>query len=207
VGPLNAVVSPPKTRTDVINLLRAKRDYQSYLQVGQGGREENFDAIGCKIKIGVDPDRKWNAAFQMTSDEFFAQNKQTFDLIFIEGVHDADQVARDIANSLKNLNKGGSIVLHDFNPTTVEQQTVPRLPNQGDWKGDVWKAWVKLRATHDDLKMVTINVDGGCGVITRGNQTKLKVPAELTYQGLDTNRKGWLNLIEVDDFLKDLTSQ
>ena len=207
VGLLNAVVSPPRTPTDVINLVRAQHDYQSYLEVGQGARGENFDAIGSRVKIGVDPDRKSNAAFQMTSDEFFAQNKQTFDLIFINGVHDADQVAKDIVNSLKVLNKGGSIVLHDCNPTSVEQQAVPRQLNQGDWKGDVWKAWVKFRATHDDLKMVTINVDGGCGVITRGKQTKLKVPAELTYPGLDANRKGWLNLIEVDDFLKDLASQ
>jgi hypothetical protein len=206
-GPLNAVVSPPRTRTDVLNLMRAKHDYQSYLEVGQGGRDQNFDAIGCRIKIGVDPDRKWNAAFQMTSDEFFAQNKQTFDLIFINGVHDAGQVARDIANSLKVLNPGGSIVVHDCNPTTVEQQTVPKLPNQADWKGDGWKAWVQLRATHDDLKMFTINVDGGCGIITRGKQSKLKLPVELTYQGLDTNRKAWLNLIEVDDFLKDTGSQ
>jgi hypothetical protein len=206
-GPLAAVVSPPKTRTDLINFVRAKHDYQSYLELGQGAREDNFDAIGSKIKIGVDPDRKWNAAYQMTSDEFFAQNKQSFDLISINGLHDAAQVERAIVNSLKVLNQGGSIVIHDCNPTSAQQQTVPQPPNQGDWKGDVWKAWVKLRATHDDLKMTTINVEGGCGVITRGKQTKVKLPAELTYQGLDANRKQWLNLIEVDEFVKDLASQ
>jgi len=48
--------------------------------------------IDSKIKIGVDPDRKANAAFQMPYDEFFAQNKQSFDLIFINGLHDATQV-------------------------------------------------------------------------------------------------------------------
>jgi hypothetical protein len=143
----------------------------------------------------------------MTSDEFFAQNKQSFDLISINGLHDAAQVERAIVNSLKVLNQGGSIVIHDCNPTSAQQQTVPQPPNQGDWKGDVWKAWVKLRATHDDLKMTTINVEGGCGVITRGKQTKVKLPAELTYQGLDANRKQWLNLIEVDEFVKDLASQ
>jgi len=39
----------------------------------------------------------------------------------------------------------------------------------------VWKAWVKLRATHDDLDMHVINFDTGFGIITRGKQTKLKL--------------------------------
>jgi hypothetical protein len=105
------------------------------------------------------------------------------------------------------LNKGGTIVVHDCDPTSPAQQTVPRPPQQGDWKGDVWKAWVKLRAGRADLKMTTINVDGGCGVITRGKQTKLKSPTELNYQGLEAHRKEWLDLIEVDDFLKTFASR
>ena len=207
MGPLDDVVSPPKTRTDVINIMRAQHNYQSYLEIGQGSREDNFDAIACKIKIGVDPDRQSNAAYQMTYDEFFAQNQLTFDLIFINGLHNAAQVEMAIGNSLKVLHQGGTIVVHDCNPTSAAQQTVPRPPQQGDWKGDVWKAWVKLRATHPDLKMTTINVDGGCGVITRGKQPKLKLPTELNYQGLEAHRKEWLNLIEVDDFLKELASR
>ena len=192
LGPLDDVVSPPKTRTDVINIIRGQHNYQSYLEIGQGSREDNFDAIACKIKIGVNPDSKSNAAYQMTSDEFFAQNKLTFDLIFIDGLPQAAQTERAIVNSLKILNPGGTIVVRDCNPTSPGQQ------------GDVWKAWVKLRATHVDLKMTTINVDGGCGVITRGKQSKLGLPAELNYQDLEAHRKEWLNLLEVDDFLKNL---
>ena len=193
-GPLDALVPPPKTRSELINLIRAKHDYQSYLELGQGAREDNLDTIACPIKIGVDPDRKSNAAYQMTYDEFFAQNKQAFDLVFIKGLHDAAQVEKAIANSLKVLNPGGTIVVHDCNPVTAD-------------KDDLWKAWVKLRGARDDLKMTTINLDGGCGIITRGKQSKVKLPAELTYQGLNANRKQWLNLIEVDDFLKDITSR
>jgi hypothetical protein len=55
--------------------------------------------------------------------------------------------------------------------------------------------------------MTTLNVDGGCGVITRGKQIKLKLPTELNYQGLEAHRKEWLNLIEVDGFLKELASR
>ena len=206
-SPLNAVVSPPQNATDVINLVRARHDYQSYLEIGQGAKDDNFDAIGSKIKIGVDPDRKSNATFQIPYDEFFAQNHYTFDLIFINGLHDANQVEKALANSLKVLNPGGSIIMQNLNPISPGQQAVSRPADQGDWKGDAWKAWVKLRATHDDLDMHVINFDSGFGIITRGKQTKLKLPAELTYQSLDANRKAWLNLIEVNAFLKDLGVQ
>jgi SAM-dependent methyltransferase len=202
-SPLNAVVSPPQDPTDVINLIRARHDYQSYLELGQGAKEDNFDAIGGKIRIGVDPDRKSNANFQMPYDDFFAQNQHTFDLIFINGLHEANQVEKALANSLKILNQGGTIVMHNLNPISPAQQTVPRPAGQDDWKGDVWKAWVKLKAAHDDLRMHVINFDTGFGIITRGKQTKLKLPAELTYQALDANRKEWLNLIDVKTFLKD----
>jgi len=33
------------------------------LEIGQGSREDNLDAIACKIKIGVDPNRQSNAAY------------------------------------------------------------------------------------------------------------------------------------------------
>jgi len=52
-GPLNAVVSPPQNATDVLNLIRAKHNYQTYLELGQGAREDNFDAIGAKIRSQV----------------------------------------------------------------------------------------------------------------------------------------------------------
>ena len=40
-----------------------------------------------------------------TSDEFFESNKKNFDIIFIDGLHEYDQVKRDIKNSIKFLNK------------------------------------------------------------------------------------------------------
>ena len=52
----------------------------------------------------------------MTSDAFFLQNKQLFDLIFIDGLHHSHQVLRDINNALRWLSPSGTIVLHDCNP-------------------------------------------------------------------------------------------
>jgi len=64
-GPLDDVVSPPKTRTDVIN---SSEHDKTISPTGDRPRlrEDNFDAITCKIKIGVDRIGKANAAYQMT---------------------------------------------------------------------------------------------------------------------------------------------
>jgi hypothetical protein len=189
-------------RTAILNTLVERYGYTSYLEIGQGFRRDNFDWVRCPVKIGVDPDKSLNAAYQMTSDEFFVLNDDTFDLIFIDGLHQADQVERDILNALKILNENGAILVHDCNPTTQAMQVVPR--SQAFWTGDVWKAWVKLRATRPDLKMYVINTDAGCGLIRKGSQETIQIPASLTYEGLAENRQRWLNLVEPNDFLADL---
>lgn len=186
----------------ILNTLVEKHKYQSYLEIGQGQRFANFDWINCRIKIGVDPDKTWCAAYQTTSDEFFAKNKESFDLIFIDGLHEADQVEKDILNALNVLNDNGTIVVHDCNPKTKEMQIVPRQVKY--WSGDVWKAWVKLRTSRPDLKMVVIDADRGLGVIRRGAQEIIKIPEPLTYEKLDKNRKEFLNLVDTNFFLKDL---
>ena len=52
--------------------------------------------------------------FKKTSDEFFLKNKNTFDLIYIDGNHLFEFVKRDIFNSLKFITENGIIVLDDY---------------------------------------------------------------------------------------------
>ena len=195
-------------RTTILNTLVEKFNYQSYLEIGQSYSQNNFDWINCPKKTGVDPNLRVNATYPMTSDNYFTLNKifkNTFDLIFIDGLHHADQVERDILNSLEVLNKNGTIVVHDCNPTTEVMQIVPRQqPGSTEWTGDVWKAWVKLRATKPDLKMYVIDTCTGCGIIRKGKQETINIPGELTYKVLDENRKEFLNLVDINFFLKDL---
>jgi hypothetical protein len=194
-------------RAAILNTLVEKYGYQSYLEMGQGERKNTLDWVQCRVKVGVDPDRTLNAAYQMTSDEFFALNNDRFDLVFIDGLHHADQVERDILNALQILTSNGTIVLHDCNPTSEEWQLVPRPKNPTPWTGDVWKTWVKLRATRSDLTMCVVDADFGCGVIRRGRQETIVIPKKLTYAQLEQNRARWLNLVSVDDFLRKLKSE
>jgi predicted O-methyltransferase YrrM len=71
-----------------------------------------------QLSLGVDPNQ--GVIHSMTCDEFFATNQFTFDIVFIDGFHHSDQVAKE--NSLRVLNPGGIIVMHDCNPTTKISQ-------------------------------------------------------------------------------------
>jgi hypothetical protein len=187
-------------RTSLLNTLIERYGYTSYLEIGQGKAEDNFDLVNCRIRVGVDPDSSCNAPYRMTSDEFFEQNKDSFDLVFIDGLHQSDQVYADIINSLKYLNENGTILVHDCNPTSEEMQTVP-LTDQGHWTGDVWKAWVKLRSERADLDMFVLEKGDGCGLIRRGRQEPIKAESNLTYPYLDANRAYLLNLKSNNYFL------
>jgi SAM-dependent methyltransferase len=185
-------------RTEIINLLIQNIDAKKYLEIGISDGT-NFSNIKCDHKIGVDPSTETSANFHLTSDEFFEKNEETFDVIFVDGLHHADQVYRDVMNSLQVLNEGGYIICHDLNPVEEQHQIIPY--QGGAWNGDCWKAFVMLRMERDDLEMYTVDSDCGCGIITRGSQELLNLSYPMTYHYLDQNRKELLNLISPEEFL------
>lgn len=52
--------------------------------------------------------------FHMKSDNFFLKNKNTFDLIYIDGCHEEKFIVNDIINSFKFINKNGIIWIDDY---------------------------------------------------------------------------------------------
>lgn len=187
-------------RTDIINFLIKKIDAKKYLEIGISDGK-NFADIKCDYKVSVDPDPNSKATFTGLSDDYFKQNTEKFDVVFVDGLHYDWQVYRDIINSLGALNEGGYIVCHDLNPLEEDHQSV--FCNRNKWNGNCWIAFVKLRQTRDDLTMFTVDTDEGCGIICKGSQTTLPNDLELTWENFDKNRVEWLNLISVNQFLKE----
>lgn len=185
-------------RTQIIQSLINKIKAKSYLEIGIDNGI-NFQTIICDKKVSVDPNTDTIAMHYLTSDDFFKKNKDTFDVIFIDGLHHADQVYKDIINSLEVLNDDGYIICHDMNPIKESHQIIPFV--SGTWNGDCWKAYAKLRIERSDLQMHVINTDHGCGIISKGSQIPLDIDiSSLNYNFFDMNRKKILNLINVDEF-------
>lgn len=184
-------------RTNILNLIAKKIHAESYLEIGIDNGN-NFSQIQVKHKIGIDPNVNNPATYHMTSDQYFNSFNDKFDLIFIDGLHEKEQVLKDIDNALKILNPNGYIVCHDCNPPTEQHQIVPY--QGGDWNGDVWKAVVQLRQTRNDLSIQTVDTDYGCGIIQKAQSKTLDITDEISYVNFDKNRKLWLNLIDEKEF-------
>ena len=52
--------------------------------------------------------------YKNTSNEFFLNNKEKYDVIYIDGWHEAPQVYEDINNSWNCLNENGIIICDDY---------------------------------------------------------------------------------------------
>ena len=148
-------------RWDLIQYIINKHNFKDYLEIGCD-KDQSFPKIQIKNKVGVDPIS--GGTIRSTSNEFFQNNNDSFDLIFIDGLHHYKQVLSDIENSLKVLNDNGFILVHDCLPKSLAQQAVPRY--RGYWNGDVWKSIVKLR-TKNDLDITTCQIDFGISVIRK----------------------------------------
>ena len=188
------------SRLDMINYFIKKNDYKSYLEIGCD-KNQIFSQITLSKKIGVDPYSGGNV--RKTSDDFFKENVEKFDLIFIDGLHVYEQVKKDIINSINFLNKEGVILVHDCLPDTIGKQAVPRYKMQ--WNGDVWKAIVDLRQ-RDDLEIHTCFVDQGIGIIKKQiNSSILKInkkTQDLKFSDFYHNHKEYLRIINLDEFKK-----
>lgn len=198
-------------RFDIINALIKKNNYTKYLEIGvENGH--SMHQIDCQLIHGVDPASK-HAIFEVESDHFFKMLDYfnpdfKYDIIFIDGLHVADQVDRDIINSLNHLSPNGIIVVHDCNPPTAwHARTYQEAKKNGcrQWNGNVWESIVKVRAVRSDLKVEVVNTDWGCGLISRSEEPQELIenlPDNLEYDYLHQNRQKVLNLISPEEFIK-----
>ena len=200
-------------RYDIINHFIRTRNYRTFLEIGTA-HGETYQNVIAPIRISVDPDPESAATFRMTSDEFFNLARDydelgmTFDIIFIDGLHECNQAYRDIRNALALLNPDGVIVMHDCLPTSEAMQQHSSTYPGGLWTGDVWKAFVKARSDLSCL-MYTIDTDFGCGIIDTKYRIDFGITEykqylkyqnlpfdmdSMTYEQFVANRNSWMNV-------------
>lgn len=185
-------------RWDLINHYIKIYGFTTFLEIGHD-KGEAFENVDILLKESIDPNMKTNPTYDMSSDDFFEIYDKSYDIIFIDGLHEHTQVERDIVNSLSHLSAGGVIILHDCNPPSQECQRHSYCYPGGAWTGDCWKAFVKYRYLLD-YEMYVWDHDWGCGVIDT-NVSKITdtsnlphVMALMRYDDLIMHKTDWLNL-------------
>ena len=127
-------------------------------------------------------------------------------MIFIDGLHLAEQVYRDIKNALAVLKPNGFIILHDCNPPTEylsrEDCYFKFSPAKWSWNGSTWKGYYAARRNLA-ITGTCINSDWGVGVLSKKEMfTPLKGDGNpfFEYRIMADNREEMLNLTSFDNF-------
>ena len=204
-------------RYDLINSIIKRYNLKRYLEIGVCDPRECFDRIVCKSKMGVDPGVEFPlnpVKYRMTSDDFFSELQNgkldidpnfRWDAIFIDGLHTATKVLKDIENALYYLTPKGYIFLHDCNPwsyfTQREDYFLDGQSYSGPWNGTVWKSIYYLRTHRKDLQVNVIDTDWGVGILRRGKSSLVPFDNPFyEYNIMNQNRARDLGLISLETF-------
>jgi hypothetical protein len=180
-----------RCRTDLLNYIAKKIKAKYYLEIGVRIPALNFDKIEVVQKYGVDPAVTAPCVIRTTSDDYFNKGRVleiTHDLIFIDGLHEKEQVKRDIVNSFDALNPGGVIVIHDCNPLERIHTLMPQ--KQKIWTGDVYKTICQITSPK-----ITVDFDYGCCII-RDKPTFDS--SFVSWETFNEERQSLLNLVSVE---------
>jgi hypothetical protein len=205
-------------RFDIINEIISKYNTKNYLEIGVRNPWECFDRINCSVKMSVDPGIESDAnmaTYPFYSDDFFNKlNKGELDLpkdykwdiIFIDGLHLAEQCFRDFENALSHCSDNGFIAFHDASPPTIyharEDYYDHSSPAGGWWNGTVWKTIQRVRTDYD-LDLVTVDSDWGVTVIKNKPSYSLlskNINPFYDYNTFNKHRNKILNLVSVEEF-------
>ena len=154
---LDLHASPTPSARSINELLRVNAG-KSYLEVGVKNGA-TFQCVKAEQCTGVDPHPLFdlsnlppNFSFhQAPSDDFFKKLPLDvrYDVIFLDGLHTAEQTSRDLVNALDHLHPRGAILIDD----TVPCDALSAIPDYEEskrmrrkaglegsaWSGDVYK--------------------------------------------------------------------
>ncbi len=177
-----------------IHAIAERTGAKKYLEIGVC-RGETFLHVDLPFKVAVDPNFLFDTApheraacrfFPVTSDSFFETlskdgelfraapagdaNPETFDLIFLDGLHTFEQTARDFTNSLRYAHDKTVWILDDTvpcdpysaHPSMDASYEIRKEAGVGgyEWHGDVFKVVLWLHDMHPRFSYCTV-MDGG----------------------------------------------
>lgn len=164
-------------------------DAGRYLEVGLA-YGHTFENVQAPVRWGVDPDPRFNVKYLppgthvavMTSDEFFEgiDPRESFDVVFIDGLHTYRQTYRDLVNAFRVCPRG-VILIDDVVPSdevsampdqekSLNERSRRGFKDRYTWHGDVFRVILCLEAYHPELSFRTIvGVDNPQALVWRND--------------------------------------
>ena len=186
----------------LINDLISDLNYKSYLELGVSVGE-SWKLISCENKIGVDNNinvaNEFDGVIHATTDDYFLNNKDKFDLIYIDALHEKNQVYKDFKNSFNVLNDSGVIIFHDVNPFDISQ-------THFNSSGDVFELWIELAKTYK-VYIIKNEYDGdSVGIFIKSENSKF-IDIEVkdyTYQFFSKNREDFISYLNYEEIINKI---
>lgn len=196
------------TRHEVVQGLLALFGAPRYLEIGVA-KGVTFHTVHAAEKVAVDPRFGFDVEeakrthptaryFQVTSDHYFGQivaPDERFDVIYLDGLHTAEQTLRDLLNALCYLAPGGVVVIDDVKPVTAlaaipNRETFARVrdylgSSAKAWMGDVYKVVWFIDTFLQQLSYRTVKENHGQAVVWQKRRSKAR-PRTIQEVGLQS---------------------
>lgn len=188
-----------KDKAEIINTIIKHKSYNSYLELGVGLNLDTIPQINCKNISSVDVLKVSEKfpSFVGTTDEFFINNINKFDVIYIDADHEETSVLKDFNNSIKCLNEDGVIFMHDVGP---EREIDTALSASGT----AYKVFISIRASNN-YTAFSYKFENGdvIGIVKkRTNENKINTPSEINYEFYNQNKDTILQLKNIEQILE-----
>jgi hypothetical protein len=161
-------------RIGLMNFFIRQRQYKRFLEISMHGEGVTFTHIRCARKV----------FYAHAASDFFKNEQEEFDIIFIDGIHLEDHVLADVCHSLRFLAKDGLIILHDCMPPDAwHQRDLSEFKEGENWNGTVWKAALRL-FNQLEYKCTLLDTDWGCAIIDTSQHQQpalTELPESLNY--------------------------
>jgi hypothetical protein len=178
------------TRDAVLQGLLALYAAPRYLEIGVS-KGLTFHRIEARRKVAVDPTFRFDVEaarrenpeavyHEVASDAYFGTiiaPDERFDVIYLDGLHTAEQTLRDLLNALPYLQPKGIIVLDDVKPNShlaaiADHRHFDRIRRyiggtDRSWMGDVYKVVFFIDSFLQQLSWRTVAENHGQAVVWR----------------------------------------
>ena len=205
--------APGTPKSQLVNLLLHFFESPAYLEIGLDfGR--TFEAVTAPHRVGVDPRPRFDLrnlppgtrVSAESSDTFFRIEPpgSLFDVVLVDGLHEAQQALRDVSNSLTRLRKGGFVVIDDVFPhdryaalpdqrLAYQERVAQTGRRDRRWQGDVYRLLPLLVGSGSDIDLRIFDVGGERVAVIRKAYEHSFLPPSLQ-SGLGEHFRGF------DDF-------